>query len=604
MTKMTLPIKPLTIALASILMGAIPTLSAKEFGPVEKPNLMEPDEKSIRNTLYVDQSATGSRASGSQSSPFVSIDEAVQQARRMGVPVRILIEPGIYRETIDIRSANDGDPLLVLEASDKGEVIVSGSDVFTEWIQDGNNSNLHIHEWTIRRGWEDNPWPGLMPLRERGLRHELLFANGQPLRQVYFKEDLETYTYYVDEEQGNILLQLEEGVKPSQFKIEVTVRPLEETGVHSKLLRIFMRDNVVVRGIRFQHGMTRAFMGAVQILGSQNILFEDIEANWNSGVGILFGPFQGKPSQNVMFRRVEANYNGYMGMSGGIHDGLLEDTETIGNNWRGVAVGATGWAPCGWKFSQLERVIIRRHRAIGNHASGGWLDDEIKHVIIEDFIGMNNLRSGLSVEAVEGPLLVRNAILAGNSAGLNLFDSRNMLVEDSLIIDNTNYQVRLAGSLPLPEEELAKIRPDWRRNRLSKRQIPSDVEFRDTIIGISDREWASAPVFQFGMRDNAFVKPDGELSMDLTLDTIRLSGMTYGHPDGNNARTFPDARNRPVSLGDWQRRTGQDKDARMNFSAMRQYRTLVEETSGIPIEPYTEPDTIAPVSEQVDELEL
>jgi hypothetical protein len=281
-----------------------------------------------------------------------------------------------------------------------------------------------------------------MPLSAPGLRRELLFIDRRPLHQVFTEADLAPGSYWIDEDNARLVLALAPGQQPTGL-IEASVRPAAPQGAHSKLLRVFQRDHVVLRGLVFRHASTPAFAGAVQFLASSNLLIEDVCTEWNSGVGLLINPFHGIPCTNVVLRRVQMDHNGFMGLTGGFHDGLLEDTTTH-----------------------------------GNHASGGWLDDVIHHVRIEDYVGLNNLRSGLSVEATEGPLVIERAWIAGNSTGLNLFDSRATALIDSTVVNNTEAQVRISGSLPMDPDALAAMRPEWRRLRLSKRQTPTDLTLR------------------------------------------------------------------------------------------------------------------------------
>ena len=575
---------------------------ASETLAVDPPRLTAIDESAIKATLHVAADARPN-GDGSQARPFASVQSAVLAAQRLNQPVRVLIGPGVYRETIDVAGKADvSEPLLVLEATQPGSAVVSGSDVFTAWTPLAGKPGQYVHAWPHRFGWEKNPWPGLMPLDAPGLRRELLFIDGRPLRQVYREADLAPETYWVDEDTSRLVLALTPGSKPAG-PIEVSVRPAKAQGAHSKLLRVFERDNVVVRGLVFRHAATPAFHGALQVLASANLLVEDVRTEWNNGVGLLLNPHRDVHCTNVTVRRVHMDHNGFMGLSGGFHDGLVEDSSTDHNNWRGVAVGATGWAPCGWKLSHLERVVIRRHRTVGNHASGGWFDDVIHHVRLEDYVALNNLRSGISVEATEGPLVIERAFLAGNSTGLNLFDSRNTALLDSTVADNTESQVRIAGSLPMAPEALARVKPDWRRHRLSKRQTPTNIVLRDNTIAVTRPELWKARLITLGMRDHAFVNAEGAASLQPTIDTWRASGNRYAHPDGPGAARFGDAHNAAIDLASWQSLSGQDADSSFDKEAAASAAAARERAAGVSVKPYTRPEMPAPAS-AADALEL
>ncbi len=590
---------------ASALAAAAPAFAAEPSRAIDPPRLVPLDEAAAQHTLHVSATARPG-GDGSQARPFAAIQPAVEAALRSGKASRVLIGPGTYRETIDIAGSSGAPaPLLILQAERAGETIVSGSDLFTAWKPLADSPGRFEHAWPHKLGWERNPWPGLMPLDAPGLRSELLFVDQRPLRQVFTEDKLAANSYWVDEDGSRIVLALDPGADPARHRIEVSVRPIPRQGTHSKLLRIMQRDNVVVRGLVFRHGTTPAFVAAVQILASNNILLEDVRSEWNSGAGVGLASFRGKIGSNIVFRRVHLDHNGFMGLTGSAHDALFEDISTDYNNWRGVAVGATGWAPCGWKLSHLERVVLRRVRSIGNHASGGWLDDVIHHVLIEDFVGLNNYRSGLSVEAVEGPLEIRGAFLAGNSTGLNLFDSRSMTLRDSIVTDNTTSQIRLAGSLPLTTEALARITPNWRRERLSKRMIPTDIVLRDNLVGLTrpdDEAYARARLITVGMRENAFLA-HGEPTLEPMFRSLLSSGNRYAWAPSRPDQAFSDHLNRPIDLAAWQELTGQDADARL---APEEVATAQRERAaalGVSIRPY-DVRSASPTSSQADVLEL
>ncbi len=589
---------------ACVLVAAT-TVSASGLPEVDAPRLIPLDESLISLSLHVRADAkTG--GDGSVAMPFRFVQQAIDAAQKAAEPARILVAPGVYRETLNIAgSEGDASPLLVIEATELGRVVISGSDVFSDWKPVVDHAGRFSHPWKLKLGWEKNPWPGLMPMDARGFRHELLFLDGKPSRQVFEEADLREGTYYVDEEGKRILLQIAEGQTPAKLNVDVSVRPANDRGDHSKLVRVFKRDNVVFRGLVIRHGRSLSVSAAFQILGSSNLLIEDCRVEWNSGRGLAIETTGGLQPTNVVIRRTHCDDNGFAGMGGGFHDGLIEDVTTNRNNWRGVMFGATGWAPCGWKLSGLDRVVIRRMQSIGNHASGGWFDDHIENVVLEDFVGMNNLRAGLSVEAVEGPLIVRNAFLAGNSVGFNLFDSRNVALVESLIVDNVVSQVKLAGSLPMDPGELKKVKPDWRRYRLSKRQVPTNIILSENRIGIT-AAFATPEVrlLEFAMRDHVFVMPDGTHPLQQTLATLTSAGAVYAHVDPETASLFPDLNGRAIDFDAWKQVSAQDDDARFDMEALQAARAEAEKKVGVSIDPYRAPDPIVPPSSTADELEL
>lgn len=523
---------------------------------------------------------------GTVERPLPTIQSAVERAFRtgnVGEGVRILIYPGVYRETVDIVNWDRGAPLLLEGTGADGErVVLSGSDRFTDWTLSDEHEGVYAHTWTLKLGHQENPWPGLMPMRDgENFRRELLFVDGVPMRQAYRVEGLAAGDYFVDEEAERIFFHPPEGVDPRQALVEISVRPEPRFGAHSKLIRVQGSRDIGLRNLVVQHAATLSFnSAAVQFLATENLLVEDLDIVWNNGQGLTLANFRGQTSRNVVLRRVRANHNGTMGMGGGMTNGLVEDCETNHNNWRGAALGATGWAPCGFKLSGIHRVLIRNHTANGNHASGGWFDDHITHVTIENFTAVNNYRAGISLEAVDGPVRVSGALLKGNSSGINLFDSVNIQVEGSRILNNHVRGIRIAGSTPLSEAELSRFREGWRRERLSKRRSPRDITVVSSVIGHTDPN-SESYIFEFGMREQAFEAPDGTSTLGITFETLQLAGNTYGLPPGRATNGFKDKTNQTISLETWQQLTGQDRDARWDPAAVATALEEAVRTTGL-----------------------
>ena len=580
-----------------------------DFAVSPPENLWEPDETRVTHTLHVNQAhdRAAANTSGTPDAPFDTVQAAVEFALGPDAPdggLRILIAPGVYRETVDINGWRKEYPLLLEGNPDPDHpVILSGSDVLTEWSAVPGTDRIFQHHWPHRFGPQPNPWPGLMPMKDgAGFRRELFFVNGRPYRQVYTHQALDEGTYLVDEERQKIYFKPDTDFPNESPLIEASVRPVPKYGAHSKLIRVIDSQNIVLRNLVVQHAATVPFnSGALQVLGVENLLIEDCVVQWNNGSGLALVSHKGRPPRHVTLRRIQANHNGTMGMEGGMHDGWIVDSETNHNNWRGAALGATGWAPCGFKLSGLLRVRVENHTANYNHASGGWFDDHIRHVEILNFVAVNNYRSGLSLEAVDGPLRVEHSLFMGNSTGINLFDSVNISMENNRILNNQQRAIRIAGSTPLPAEELATITPDWRRMRLSSRRSPSDIRILNSVIGHTGPD-SSGALIEFGMRDHAFLLEDGTRPLDQTLATLTVRGNAYAVPQGPS-RSFRDAMNEPISLEEWRGLLGEDRDERWDSEAVAAVLQEAIEELGIRPTGFGVEDKTSS-TRAVDELEL
>lgn len=254
-----------------------PTFSFEVLPPE---GLWAPKESEIAHVLHVNAGhpGQGSGTLGSVENPFKDIQSAVEAALRTGGPsegVRILIAPGMYRETVDVDGWQREAPLILEgDRSADDAVILSGSDRFTEWTLVPNTDRVFKHDWPHRFGPQPNPWPGLMPMKEgESFRRELLFVNGRPYRQVYAPEALSEGCYLIDEGRGAVYFKPDADFPTPDPVIELSVRPQPKYGAHSKLIRVVNSRNIAIRNLTLQHAATVPFnSGALQVLGTENLL--------------------------------------------------------------------------------------------------------------------------------------------------------------------------------------------------------------------------------------------------------------------------------------------------------------------------------------------
>ena len=166
-----------------------------------------PDED-VDQILYVN--ATHPQASdqnpGSQALPFKTIGRAAAAAvanNANQVGTQVLIAAGTYRESIALpKNGRETDAPIVFEAV--GEVIVSGSDVWTGW-QRVAGDNVWAHAWPYRWGLAPIPsgWEPYVTLADIVRRSEMVFVNGTPLDQAL--SHLGTFFRHTDFERKHLV---------------------------------------------------------------------------------------------------------------------------------------------------------------------------------------------------------------------------------------------------------------------------------------------------------------------------------------------------------------------------------------------------------------
>ena len=209
-----------------------------------------PDEH-VDQILYVN--ATHPQASdqnpGSQALPFKTIGRAAAAAvanNANQVGTKVLIGAGIYRESIDLpKNGHETEASIVFEAA--GEVIVSGSDVWTGWRK-VEGADVLAHAWPYTWGLAPVPagWEPHVKLKDIVRRSEMVFVNGAPLDQMLSHSELQAGRFFADEKAQKIYMRLPEGLPVDNAAVEVAVRPKLFAASGKKKL-FFARDHFSAR---------------------------------------------------------------------------------------------------------------------------------------------------------------------------------------------------------------------------------------------------------------------------------------------------------------------------------------------------------------------
>jgi len=398
------------------------------------------DESLVRSVLNVDRNnpVASDANPGTTALPFRTISAALALADtlvREGMGTKVAIQPGVYREALNIPRADPGvvQP-LVIEGT--GSTIVSGADVWTGWQQKGS-SGMWTHAWTYQWGNAPYPpgWAGNVYLAPIVTRREMVFVNGSPLTEVLPGQGLYPGSFSVSETAHTITVMVDPSIDFNAATVEVAVR--------SPLLLAQGRTNLVVRGIAFQYASTPLPGGAVTISDSAKVLVENCSFLWNNwnGLDVL-------TSQDVTIRGVHAENDGGSGMGGyEILRLLVDSSDTSSNNWRGAMGGFTGWDVGGSKFELIHNGLFRAYTSMNNQARGLWLDTDDMNVSIESSRFENNLGDAIFFEANQGPLSVTGSRMCGSTQGAGVAGSAssNVLLTRNVVCGNAQGQFLITG---------------------------------------------------------------------------------------------------------------------------------------------------------------
>src|ERR1700676_1346566 len=112
--------------------------------------------------IYVDANYGNDSNSGAWGHPFKTIQAGFNRADANNVNwvgSRIIVEPGVYRESVYISNYRSTSPPITLQAAVTGTAAIAGSDVLWGWSWSWGN--IYTHTWTPDLGTCADPpgWP-------------------------------------------------------------------------------------------------------------------------------------------------------------------------------------------------------------------------------------------------------------------------------------------------------------------------------------------------------------------------------------------------------------------------------------------------------------
>ena len=448
------------------------------------------------------------------------------------------------------------------------------------WVNDPSLMTW-THDWGLAR--HDPYWGKLPPLMRRA---EMIFLDGQPLRQELSKEDMEPGSFFVDDGvvYGDFNHQHDTGWVAGQCSDQnpcpITILPPSgtnmndvpiEVGEQPRLLWLHGPQRWTLRGLTFRHspGAYDADQqgdcptepkdcifplgnGAVALIDGRDLSLAENRVEWNNahglGVSGLFSHLNPNEVSNIVLERNVLADNGIGGGSLRQARGfLIEGDDLLRNNWRGARVRVRGHAATGAKYSFLAEGTLRGVVALENYGSGLWFDYENQSVTVTDCVAALNVGSGFYFEANDGwavPLpdpttFVVQCVAEGNEVGVQAISSSDIRLEENLLLDNL-HAISLDGTRrdvdpPIGGQPTTKLLRDWSitNNTLAASCNHQDWFRYGDLEGIGWDEWR------------------------LVMESLHSNQNQFGHPAGGDATGFW-LMGLELSLPEWQ---GCDEEA-------------------------------------------
>ena len=505
-------------------------------------------------TVVVDGRRGDDRADGSAARPWRTLARAAALgALRPGDAV--LIRAGVYRETLAPRVGGTGPEgdrpaARVTFAAYPGEtVVISGADpADSGWTRAGRTGWRRAWSGQDARPYADGDWH---------FRRPLVVAGGRVLRPVRTLADLEPGTFTVegpDDAPTAITARFDGDATPrAAGPVEVAVRTYgirpEGPDPYAACGSAETPGWFRFVGITVRHTTNRAQWGAV-CAGSAGSLVEDVAAEWTVGAGV------DGSGRGHTFRRVRADHNGQIGFVGGCTDCLFEDSQAVGNNWKGHD---PFWEAGGGKWHATTGTTIRRHYAADNAGPGIWLDGDNAGNTVEGCRVERNAMAGIMLELNTTRTLVQHNLVAGTrrlawtgTGILSQAASGNVYAFNTVVgSEGTGLWLRLDPDRRAPDggNVVANnwivgnaTRPEESREVSVEAESAAGVRstrFEGNAYGVvaGDPLWRSAffaaPHGAGGLRTNALAEWQAVVRGDASATTAA------GWPDGRRATALP-----------------------------------------------------------------
>jgi hypothetical protein len=447
------------------------------------------DESAVNAFVYVDVNGDDAN-DGSANAPARTVCRGIALANekyRSGQTPKVVVRPGTYDgETCGIGGspAVDGARPYIIEGTEAGKVIVSGSKPWTNWIGPDANG-VWWKQWT--NNWRQDrvaagdgdapntppsdrialssctpPNGACAPLEVRLL--EMIHVDGQKYYPTASYGSLQAGNFYTAENEDRVYVKPPSGVNLNAPDRLVLV--VEDQKHFIYLYRDgdqAINTNLVLRNLTIAHYSGNgnpewSFGGfnstALFIQNLNNTLIENCRFINNRYEGLTIN------GNSTTVRNTQAFDNGSSGLSLGRNVGFLaEDVELRLNGKLVILYNWNGWTTGGTKILFVRDSLFRRLKVNDNFSSGFWADTGVVNTQLLDSSVNNNEREGIFQEnnnrqTVDGwtnqpTLTVRNTEINFNQkAGILISEAENTLLDNVRIIGNARAVATYGGRLP------------------------------------------------------------------------------------------------------------------------------------------------------------
>jgi parallel beta-helix repeat protein len=396
--------------------------------------------------VAIDDPHAQDTGTGSATAPYKTLSYAMSQLRPGD---HLTIAAGIYRDAlvlptntwtrIDAKLINSGEinRLDLVKANQtviegKGEVLIKGSNLVTDWRDLGNGR--FVKPWPVETQQvfiDDKPLLQIGGTIFDGFpnqqNHPLATLHKSqkgiwPGRREGDQHTMQDNSFYYHHATKALYLQTKLATLNGRT-VEVSVRPILLSGQGV--------TDVTIKNLKFQHANTSTKLrsGMISMSGIR-LTLDNLHVNQADSVGFaLIGT-------DITLRNSSANQCGQLGILARGERMQLIHNETNDNNTRGFN---KWWEAGGAKFvgnGGLQNSLLSEHTALRNMGDGIWFDWKNRNNIIKNSLSAYNAGFGIHYEASDQGHIVNNVVVANQQRGIYLSHSSKSLVAFNLVASN------------------------------------------------------------------------------------------------------------------------------------------------------------------------
>ncbi|MBB5078834.1 LamG-like jellyroll fold domain-containing protein [Nonomuraea endophytica] len=377
------------------------------------------------DALFVAPTGNDANA-GTQAAPLRTAGAAVAKASA-GKMTTIVLRAGEYRERLGYVAVP-----VTLQPYPGEQVWFKGSSVIQpgQWIADGGAWRLdNWNPGSVCRASAPAYDECMNPLHFNddnpvGGDPQMVFVDGEPLRQVATREEVRAGTFFHDGTADKTYI----GADPAGRRVEVTAI---KSGMHF----FAGADGSIVRGLGFAHygsSQNQTKEPAAVIAQAKDMVFENNTIIHNAATGLLVN------ADNIRVNRNAITDNGYLGIQAHRSANLtVEGNRVSRNNTERLGYSAGyNLSGAGMFATRVHNAVVRDNVFEANQGNGLWCDLSCHKLTAVRNLIRGNSRHGLHYK-VSGEALLASNVLAGNGVtGLSVLGSNKVRIINNTSVGN------------------------------------------------------------------------------------------------------------------------------------------------------------------------